>query len=114
MEAEPHKLLPGGMAGYGKCKRTGRRDVHNVSLSNESCRTSPESELQSQGTPKRGDPGKVERALSETGLVRQFGRDFRVDKVRRQMEHRADKRQKYAGHALFLVPRWTNGPDMLQ
>jgi len=56
----------------------------------------------------------MERALSETGLVRQFGRNLRVDQVRRTMEHRIDQRQKHTRHALFLVPRRPYGSHMLQ
>jgi hypothetical protein len=56
----------------------------------------------------------MERALSETGLVRQFGRNLRLDQVRRTMEHRIDQRQEHTRHALFLVPRRPHGSHMLQ
>lgn len=61
-----------------------------------------------------GDIGEVERAVPEVGIVRQFRRDLRVDQVRGKMEYRIDQRQKYAGHAFLLVPRWSNGSHMLQ
>lgn len=61
-----------------------------------------------------GDIGEVERAVPEVGIVRQFRRDLRVDQVRGKMEHRTDQRQKHAGHAFLVVPRWSNGSHMLQ
>lgn len=53
--------------------------------------------------PSPGDPSKMERALPEAGVLRQLGRDLRVDQVRGPLEHRAHQRPQHASHALLVV-----------
>lgn len=61
-----------------------------------------------------GDTREMERALPEVGHMRLFGRNFRLDQIRRTMEYRINQRQEHTCYALFLVPRRTHGAHMLQ